>query len=370
MLGNVEHLARLLRDAVSRSDELDTQQEDWRRRWASRSDNSRELMAERTTADWIQARWCINREIAHYWLLLQVGMHDQSLDYDAEQRPMFAMNHDEIQDKLGAWIVEVVTQPATFIELDDPQRLLLGWCAQLLVGSDPRAKMAEIYTGEYTDVARSVYAFAISDDVGSVPLGFDGRGRPNPHLILALTSFSFLEGVARRRLSAFMDETGLVHTPFLDYGPKTPKKRCNSVADALEQVQAINAATDLGPRLAALRADIAAAGPSHHTQMIGASHDLFRIIQNHRNSNMHGGENLWHVGLAALLLATIIAFHELRDVYETYRDTALASIRMHAPTDPDARWPHFIYYPVTFPSTSLPLQVNDWELMRHITSRQ
>jgi hypothetical protein len=189
-----------------------------------------------------------------------------------------------------------------------------------------------------------------------------GRGRPDTQMLLALAAFPFLEGMARRRLPTFMDEWGVVLTAF-SIGSKTykPSARISNLGHTLHLLERENASDDFRVRMSTLRQAIRLGALADEIRAISADEDdLYGIIFAHRNSNVHGGRQLIHAGIGALLLATIIGLDAIRDQFDDLRDTAQMVSISQAPADPKELWPHYIFYPVPFSHSYETENVHCW----------
>lgn len=288
-------------------------------------------------------------ERAHLSVLCYVTSYDLvQPDFSPEAKPPFAMSLDEINDRLSDWIVDLLTVDCLDVDASECHAMLLGWCAQLIVGQAPHSS-TKPFTQEsvplahdsvdMVDVGRSVYSYAIGSISGShLPTRVDST------LITALVSFSFLEGVARRRLSAYITETGRVHTPF----PSGPKSgRLNDIGKTLGLLEEHVDSQTLRERLQLINSAAAARGLSESSRRLfekpGTS--VYEVIRAHRNSNLHGGEFVGKVGLAALALATVIALDTISASFDELQRIARGAVAGQAPLDPNGHWPHYIFYP-------------------------
>lgn len=302
-----------------------------------------------------------NRRLAHAHVLLSMieyKMTDPS--YSPDCKPAFAMSYAEIQDRLAEWIVDCLAYGGSnSTSIEDARRLLLAWCAQLLVVPNTPSPL-RLFPEDFLDAARSIYAFAIRPEVADFrPI--IGRNAHDAQLMLAYSAFPFLEGVVRRELSAYMDLSGRVLAPFTvpgaTYTPRPARKgekpQCNNLSHGLQHLEAIHHSDDLGLRLKALRAAISAKNLSPDTQLLAhGKTDLYDVIYSHRNSNLHGGYHVSHVGLASLLLATSISLSRTESLWAKYNELAWAPIDSHVPVSVDDRWTHVSFYPPEFPNTS------------------
>jgi len=148
-------------------------------------------------------------------------------------------------------------------------------------------------------------------------------------------------------------------------------EHCSSIRDALQKLETTDAHSDLSRRLRRLRRDIAERGVMADDTLAVTNDpmesDLYNLIQDHRNSNLHGGRHIVHIGLAALLLATIIAIAEISEEFDSHRSFAQIVVRVHAPLDPSGRWFHACFYPVNITSPTLdnPHRWTRWRTYRH-----
>jgi hypothetical protein len=365
-------LVHRLRDAYQQREKLGAQEADWKKRWYERTGDEvpHALMAEHSDGNWTQRTIALNGAIAHLTVLLSLQEFNENpaITYEEGCKPAFAMTYGEVQALLAEWLVDVMAYPSAASMLFDSQRLLLGWCAQLLVVPNSPG-LQPLYADEFFDAARSIYAYAVSSEIAQSPGRPKGRNAYDAWLMLALAAFPFLEGVVRRRLPDYLEPTGEVRQEFtvLDrfqyYRVESGRRPnlCSNISHDLHKLEEIYGDSDLGRRLTGLRQEVREQRVEPETRIVsGEDNDLYSIIYKHRNSNLHGGRHVVHVGLAALLLATIIGLDEIRDKYDEYSDTFRDVAASHSPIDPNGLWPHIVFYPVGFPNTQDPENVHCW----------
>ena len=362
-----EEVREALAASRQRLTDLTAAQDVWEEQWGKRTpETESRILASRPSLHDRSERCA---EVAHLQVLLDILTYQPGVtEYAETSKPAFAMTYSELQDHLAAWIVETVT-----IGVDypfDAQRLLLGWCAQLLVIPTGATNAPNLYPDGFMDVARSIYAYAIAAEVQLSVGGVIGRNGFDARLILALTAFPFLEGMARRRLSHFLSLDGRCQKQFTviraDGKPKAYQegRLCSDVRDALCLLET-TAAPDLAQRLTALRQKIARVGPSQGSELLVPraenESDLYNLIYWHRNSNLHGGKHVAHIGLVALLLATMIAISEIEHGFDQRSELARVVVRHHTPLNPTGRWSHLALYPVDFPLRRGESDIHRWE---------
>ncbi len=339
--------------------DLRAEEADWRQRMDVADFETRaELGIESFRSE--KRRRRLNAENAHLRVLLDLYAYEETADKDSGTcTPAFAMTLGQLEEKLADWIVDVITKGIGADGMLDCQRLLLGWCAQLLT-SDVPDSTGLVYPREFLNAARSVYAFAIAPEV-SRP-GVIGRNSPDRCLILAFAAFPFLEGVTRRALPEYMDHEGRTRKSFeLGENRYGVGKTISNLSVALTLLERENQPNDLGARLSALREEISRRGASEETRTVsGENRDLYSILFKHRNSNLHGGAHIAHAGLAALLLATLISLGSLRNQFAHVCQVARTASRMQAPADPLGAWPQWVFYPVGFTDAFEPERIHCW----------
>lgn len=197
--------------------------------------------------------------------------------------------------------------------------------------------------------------------------------------MLAYASFPFLEGVVRQECREYIAPGGEVLKSFKTsdgvlYGPRTAgrsrgkhvKTNCSSLAHGLDLLETVVSNGPLSQRLSRVRKKVKEGDVGTDTKKVsGDERDLYNIMYIHRNSNLHGGGHVVHVGLAALLMATMIMLDHTRDHYEQYRDTALEISHM-SPLDPEGEWFHLVYYPVRFFNAGRPRNVHCWTEIQRV----
>lgn len=351
---------------------IEAEEADWRRRWEAADDfgDRTKLAAEDATSNRPERLRAINGELAHLKVLLDLHMFSPEQSYSDDARPAFAMAQSDLQDYLQEWILQTITsRDARFMM--DSMRLILGWSAQLLVGQAPHSPDA-VYPRNFQDAARSIYAYAVSDEMAAPTRNIVGRNRHDAHILLAHAAFPFLEGMARRRLPSFMTGSGKALIAF-DVNSKSGKKttyekgcNVNNLAQTLQLLEREAASEDFHSRMSCLRAEIASRGVEQDVKAIsGDETDFYAIIFAHRNSNLHGGAQLYPVGLASLLLATMIGLDAIQNQFDELRNLAHMVTSSQAPVNPKEAWPHWIFYPVPFSHSYNPENVHqlpNWQL--------
>lgn len=340
--------------ATAKLSALVVEESDWEARWCARSaDKSLALIREKSESKLDQRRASLVPRLEHLRVMNLIYQHDPASSvYDENCLPAFAMSHEDVIHELSCWLVDVVRSDGELQHATDSRRLLLGWCAQVLLTPVLVQPEPHVLDADIEEAAHSIYGYATSAQPIEGERRQTGRDAPDPRLMLAYASFPFLEGIVRRACSDYLTPMGRVVAPFEVlgrlYSPDRPRPVCSNLAHGLELLEARAAGKSLQERLILLRREVAAGGVGPRTSGVsGDEKNLYKIIFIHRNSNLHGGSHVAHVGLAALLLATIIAFDRAVDSYEERQDIALEIAKM-APLDPKMPWRHVVYYPVRF----------------------
>jgi len=242
----------------------------------------------------------------------------------------------------------------------DCERLLLGWCAQLLASQSAHSS-SPAYPADFLDAARSIYSFALAPELARPRMA--GRGQPDLQLMLAYASFPFLEGFARRRLSAYLNQDGVVLSAFA-VSNRTYRvgTTISNLSHTLELLESDAQSSGLGPRLAQLRSHVQQTSTADDRGPSPRAVDLYQFIFEHRNANLHGGRQVSSVGLMALFLATIVALEATRSDFDELCGIARMVVGTQAPLDPAGPWPHWVFYPVLVPDAPDPSLVHRWPI--------
>lgn len=220
------------------------------------------------------------------------------------------------------------------------------------------------------DAARTIYAYATGPELAELSL-IGGRGSYDHHLLLSLAAYPLLEGLVRRKLSAFLTSKGEVVQSFVVPGKSGKRPRayrkgqyCNSIRDALYQLEECTPHPELRGYLTELRTrsnDCTSANSPSGLGVEGGSRSLYEYIGRARNASLHGELGAVEGGLTALLLGTIIALADLRDNFDEYRRCFVAAVQLLAPTDPYADWGHIQFYPVVIRGQPAHMNVHCWQ---------
>lgn len=305
-----------------------------------------------------ERRRSLNAELAHLIVLLNLHEYEYgSPNYEPGSEPAFALSLDQLIQRLTAWLVQLTRAHRFRTYLQDGQRLTLAWCAQLLASQAPYSQ-TPAFSDDFLEAARSIYAVALNPKIAH-PTPFSGRHLPDAQLMLAFASFPFLEGFSRRRLADFVDTDGSVLQEFQVCNARhrySPGGRISNLAHTLHLLEEVNATEPLGRTLANIRNQAGTYTVPGKADPVG----LYELIFYHRNLNLHGGDQLASVGLAALILATIIGLETVRADFDTLSEISRAVTKDQSPLDPSGVWPHWVFYPVDFEDAHDPMDIHHW----------